>query len=252
VFVPGYRNFGVCGVIGGDCRNFDGATCARCREDGIMAYIVEQYKLAYFPAPKNACTSLKTLMYFLQTGEKFVKHVGTDGKLIFIHDMIKSPKFVLHDPASTEDCFRFAVVRDPIERFCSFYANRVVDFKELSEKVVHGPLARELGLKADPDINEFVDKLAAYRYFNEGISHHTDPQTYYLGPDPSYFHKLYDIKQLGQLLEDLRSKTGQDVELPRFQVSASHAPASDLTRHSLRALRQFYSGDYAFLRGMSL
>ena len=223
--------------------------------DGVvgksMAYIVEQHKLAYFPIPKVACSSIKTLMYFIKTGEELLEHRDTDGSVMHIHRKIATQKFQFTNVEGAENCFRFAVVRDPIERFISCYINRVTWHRDLSEEVIKLPLAQELGLKTDPNINEFVDNLEAYRLISYGVAHHTDPQTYFLGSDLDYFHRIYKINELPQLVEDLRERTSQDLRLLKLQPSHVSLPPAELTPRSIRKLQEFYSGDYALFHGIS-
>ncbi len=217
-----------------------------------MVYVIEQHKLAYFPVPKNACTSLKNAFYLLKNGKPFVDYIADDGKFVHVHTEIFSEKFTKINLLDAQECFRFGIVRDPIKRFLSSYENRVLYHAELSEENVHGPLARELGLKVQPDLNEFVDKLEAYRLFSWSIGHHTDPQTYFLGSDPNYFHKLYNINRLDDLLVDIEARIGIAIEVPRMQISSSNVPVSELSTKSLQKLKEFYSGDYAFLRDVQL
>src|SRR5204863_9345498 len=95
--------------------------------------------------------------------------------------------------------FRFTVVRDPIERLLSAYSNRVLQHDELSEARLRYGQA-DANLTPRPGIGVFIDNLEQYRAADESIRHHTEPLTYFLGDDPTYYNRIYGMSEIGELV----------------------------------------------------
>ncbi len=81
--------------------------------------------------------------------------------------------------------FRFTVVRDPIRRFISAYANKVLDKKKLGTKLMREKLDA-IGLDPMPDIETFIRNLDAYQTVNGMLLHHTRPATDFIGVEPDF------------------------------------------------------------------
>ena len=213
-----------------------------------MAVTLRKYKATYFPAPKIACTSVKYLLYYIENGNEFQSSV-IDGKTKHIHDSVYStPKFISVDKAAISDHLRFAVVRDPIKRLISAYTNRVVFYKELAAHKLDPDLAKRLGVHPDPTIDEFFSKIAEYRLLSPSIRHHTDAQTVFFGNDLAYFHRIYTVANLPQLVEDLSRLTGMALTLPHEQSGGPKIDASELRPRTLLQAAEYCAGDYALLR----
>lgn len=93
------------------------------------------------------------------------------------------------DPSSRIDRphhFRFAIIRDPVDRLLSAFSNRVLG---RVVGVEDSSLSRSLALGADSEIflARFIDELEAYRGKSREITHHTDPLVHFLGDDPDFF-----------------------------------------------------------------
>ena len=218
-----------------------------------MAFVVEKYQLAYFPVPKIACTSLKQMFYLLQNGSDFEPRSAMHGNLRNIHvGPFRTRSFYDKDGVDLSQAFRIAVVRDPLDRLYSAYANRVITHKELSEQALAKTKASAIGLRPDPDFMSFVNDLDGYRLVSPSIRHHTDPMTYFLGPSCDYYHKVYRINQLDQLVADVRQQTGVMCALPHEQRAPKGVSRPDLSSAAFDRLREFYSGDYALLEQLRL
>lgn len=215
-----------------------------------MAYILDRYNLAYFPVPKTACTSLKSYFYEIEHGAPFIPYRGDDERMIYIHNKIFSSSFFGEARAEClASCHRIAVVRDPVERFVSAYANRVLHHKELSAAALNTPLGEALGLLPTPAFELFVERLDEYRLASWSISHHTNPASYFLGPDLGYFHKTYKFSEIGQLHADICARTGTNFALPHEQKMGAAFPLPGPKHPCWRKLREFYAGDYALMKG---
>jgi len=215
-----------------------------------MAYILTKHDLAYFPVPKIACTSLKSYFYEIEHGVPFASYSDDAGRVIYIHDKIISTSFFIEAQVERlAACRRIAVIRDPIERFISAYANRVVSFKELSATALDTPRGRELALTPTPSFAHFVERLEDYRLASPSIRHHTDPATVFLGPDLGYFHKIYKISEIGQLHADVCAITGTHYAMPHEQKAGVGFTPPGPAHECWHKLRDFYAGDYALMQG---
>jgi hypothetical protein len=214
-----------------------------------MPIILRKHKIAYFPAPKVACTSLKHLFFLLEHGRIFENYVDDAGIKRHIHNAAYPTLSTSEDDWScAANMYRIVIVRDPVDRFISAYRNRVLFYKELSEASVDSNKCGMLGLKPDPTLDEFIDHLELYRTLATVIKHHTDPQTYFVGHTLDYFHKIYRFEELDTLAADLSHKTGQSVSLPHKQKGiAGQFPSISAKR--IERILEFYSGDYALLKG---
>lgn len=215
-----------------------------------MPVILKKYRLAYFPVPKVACSSIKHLLYLLEHGRNFEKYIDSAGKKHNIHNTVYPTLNTSEDDWScAENLYRIAVVRDPVDRFISAYHSRVVHFKELSEAKIDLGKAALLGVSPDPDLNDFIDNLELYRILSGSIKHHTDPQTFFLGHSLEYFDRVYRFEELQTLETDLRERTQLPLLLPHMlKTTATENPSISAKR--IRRIVEFYSGDYALLKGL--
>lgn len=170
---------------------------------------VPAYKIAYWPVPKNACTSLKYAFYALRTEQEFVPLRVGRRYFYHIHRIFPSQPF--RAVALEPTWIKVAVVRDPLERLVSSYCNRVLYHSDL---VRHQLKLQAENLKLRPSFPEFVEHLDAYRAISKSIRYHTDPQVTFLGQDPSYFDVLINVKNLKALPSQLGI---QNLSLPKKQ-----------------------------------
>lgn len=206
-----------------------------------MPYILAG--IAYMPIPKVACTSIKQMLYMAEHGRRFEPYKGKNGKTMFIHDAYPAIPFDKIDHALIADCDRIAVVRDPVLRVLSAYSNRVVFHRELSAEK-QGEILKKLDLAPDPDLATFVDRLDEYAAAFSGIHHHTRPQVDFLGYDPTYLSKIYRFSELEMLAEDVRRRTGTEVQLPWLQKGGPKIPISALSRAQQDKLHDMFADDY--------
>jgi hypothetical protein len=209
-----------------------------------MAMILDTFQLAYYPSPKVACTSLKTALYRLENSQDW-QDFRIDGKTIYIHDHIPSDAF---EPLEVQKShyFKFAILRDPIDRFLSAYQNRVVDFGELSAEHIASHPELE-GLPLSPTISEFVENLERYRSISPSIRHHTEPQHVFIGSDLSYYDRVFRFEEVQEIPEILYRITGIKFELPHQQKSLAKIKLSDLSKRDIRGIEWFYREDYALV-----
>ena len=215
------------------------STFYRSQITSIMTAIIPELKLIYVSIPKCACTSLKTTMYFLEHGKEFrrfdLKYFSTHKvklvrKLYFkvtrrkkhVHNIYPSVPFSktankLKD-FNLDEFTKICCIRDPIKRFISAYTNRVSYHKELSEAVM-----KNCGLEskfANPNFFQFVENFEFYQKINS-IKHHTDPLYEFIGEDPSFYDKIYNMEKLNEFSEFLKFTYNIDYKIPRLQLGGS-------------------------------
>jgi hypothetical protein len=224
------------------------ATCAaRIRfepvsHEPVRGIYVAAWDVGYHPIPKAACTSVKMWLFQLATGQAFSPARAAGAQHVHVYFDKR-----LADVGSAG--FRFVIVRDPIKRFLSAYANRVVHHRELSRRYLESRAA-DAGLSLerfpfDPSLDDFIERFAFYRRIPT-IQHHFRPVSEFMAPLSS-FHRVYPIEQVNQLVVDLRQHTGLKLaELPREQVAKSGSPIGLSTR-SFDRLVALLEPDYRLL-----
>lgn len=209
-----------------------------------MVVVIKRLKLAYFPTPKVACTSLKQFMHEVKTGNPFVPFDRPNGRRVTVHFKYPAGPFDEIDHAAYADFHRFAVVRDPVKRLLSAYGNRVVHYKELSEEA-QGPKLAETGLPANPDLGTFIDLLPRYCEHFGKIRHHTLPMTHFLGQDASYYTRLFRFSELAEMQAEINTIAGTDVSLQHLQRGGPKLRVEDLTAAQIDQIKDHYATDYA-------
>ncbi len=208
-----------------------------------MVVMLHKEKYAYFSVPKCACTSLKHFFFEIENGFRF-KSFHTNGKANYLHDLgYESVKLTKSLRNATREMHRVAVVRDPIARVLSCYSNRVVHHKGL-DQIELTDEDKERGLTRNPPLGNFIRNFSRYRVLAPSIAHHSRPLAYFLGGDPSYFHRIYDISELKQLADDFRQLTGGAPELRHLQTGGPKIPASKLNEKQRNKIQNFFAQDY--------
>ncbi|NBC66425.1 MAG: sulfotransferase family 2 domain-containing protein [Bacteroidetes bacterium] len=220
------------------------------RKLGLPGYQVHQIylkntDLIYIPIPKNACTSLKHAMHYIEYGEPFELSNYRVYGYQSLHDFYnkQNDAFTSVESLTKENAFSFSVIRDPVDRFLSCYGNRVVKLGDLQKS------SQELdrvGLPTEPNLDTFTQNLIKYRNINSKIRHHTEPQSNFLGDTLEYFEKVFPFEEMNSVQNMLKSfdnsliMKNRKSDGPKFQLS-------DLKLTSLQFLLEFYKKDYELL-----
>ncbi len=212
-----------------------------------MAFLLGSSKIAYFPVPKCACTSLKQFFFGVENGFAF-RRFKVQGRDWGIHNLILSTPFEGTDHAAIETWARVAVIRDPISRLASCYANKVVSRRALAA-VRFTPAQLEAGLNASPSFAEFLRDLEAYRAVSTVIRQHSQPLSHFLGTDPGYFTHLFTMGQILELVAMVAAQEGAVPELPHRMQSDSAGPIEALSPAERRRIESAYAEDLEIFGG---
>lgn len=225
--------------------------------------IIPALRLGYEPIPKVATTSMFDWM-FSSLGPGVVGRLPTRGERanavrnyfqFECDDIWRAPNTV-EGIESVRGYFRFALTRDPVRRFLSMYANRVVHHGELGAKSRAAPALRAAGLPFNPGINVLVERLEEYRAAVRSVHHHTLPMVGFLGDNLSVFDRLFDISQLGEAVSEIRQFwSAQGVEIPagaipdfpRRQTGGPKLSSRILDEEAFERLLVLYADDYRLL-----
>lgn len=199
-------------------------------------------KLAYFPVPKVACTSLKLFFFEFENGFPF-KDFYISGKHFHIHEFWPSRKFENYDHSSIQRFNKFCVVRDPVERVISCYYNRVLFHDEISPDHI-AKSKSAIGLKPRPTLSEFIERFDKYRDAIPSIKHHTDSLVHYLGRSPEFYDQIYNMKDITIFVSDLCSNYNKNIKLSFAQKTNKKMSANELHSKLVKKIQQFYQEDY--------
>jgi len=180
-------------------------------------------KVIYCPIGKNACSFLKTQMVrmtekqylevILQSVHFITDKVNTglqlnDYSLAEVNDFITSPEF-----------FKFAVMRDPMDRTLSAYIEKFVLQRVVPGQIVHtssviDPVQMQKGFSA-PDYETGISFKEFVSYIVQQPPHlldpHWRPQHLYLSG--INYDRIFAFKEMNQLIDILEKRSGKT--LPR-------------------------------------
>lgn len=88
-----------------------------------MPAVSNRYKIAYYPIPKIASSSLKVAIYELDTERKW-KNFEVDGRMVSVHGVYPAVKHPQYQPVF-RSYLCFTVVREPLERLLSVHRHRI-------------------------------------------------------------------------------------------------------------------------------
>ncbi|MEM8871799.1 MAG: sulfotransferase family 2 domain-containing protein [Pseudomonadota bacterium] len=198
-----------------------------------MVVVLRSHKIAYFPIPKVANTSIKLGLQAAVPEQDFMN--------------IGNKRMSATAREAAMGCYKVAVVREPLSRMLSAYGNRVMDERDIDRSRATKFLLRILGRSAAPDINEFFLNLPTYMRTNDRIRRHLMLQKQYLGTDLGYFDRIYRLDEIDVLAQDLSRRIGTTVTFGRHQTSGPKYRADDLSAAAQSAVLHYLEPDYRLL-----
>lgn len=185
--------------------------------------ICAKARVVYHPAPKNAGTSMREYLFHIENGRPYLPMI-LNGKKVELFMLYGVPE--AFRPCTQLSGFeRFAIIRDPISRFISAYANRILDPRWHDRR--HYQLCESLGLDPVPSLERFVEGIDDYRRI-PAVSHHTRAQCFFLGDDLSYYHRVFRIEELSDAISYLESRSGVQVPFPSLKSDGPKVSRADI------------------------
>lgn len=194
--------------------------------------ICKTTRTVYYPAPKSASTTLREVFFEIENGRPFqpfrINGRAVDLFWLYGHsELFKAVK-------APEGHEVFTVVRDPVERFLSFYKWGVIDNHCNYDRPV--------------EINDFVADFANQLSRTPKIRFHLSAQFLFIGKDLSYYHRIFRMEDMVELGHYLSARAGRDITVGRANSSSRPRPANDLSAASRARLAEIYREDYALLK----
>jgi hypothetical protein len=221
-----------------------------------MAVICDRARIVYFPVPKAACTSLKSLFWEINHGRarpgkpsfgaRLRRRFGLSifGETLQTEEGYRTVDF---DPdiVLPPDYERVAVVRDPLARLYSAWSNKVN--RKMFERHHEVEKLEALGLSSSPTFADFVDHFDEYRTHSVPVVRHTGGFPQYLGEDLDWFTRVFPIEQLSDLETYLRQRTNADIHIPVRNKSRAERRDKALKSRHRDKLAVILAPDYRLL-----
>ncbi len=190
---------------------------------------IPSQKIAYLVMRKCGCSSIKHAISNIRD----LQPVPQDG--VRIHgnrDFQLLPKeFEDHN-----EWFTFTIVRDPIIRFISFYANKILD-QNLDGN--HTFLNRHrFGLLPNMSVDQVIDILVRREFQTEP---HIEPQTELLNQVGFKLDYIGRLEKIPKCLDDIEAKTG--VRLPIQHLNRAKQKPIIPRKDQFEKLADFYRND---------
>ncbi|WP_394242594.1 sulfotransferase family 2 domain-containing protein [Vibrio astriarenae] len=197
-------------------------------------------ELGYFPMPKTACSSVKLALYEQKYGVEYDKARHEERH---VHEYWSREMVPMASVSNS-----FIVVRDPIERFLSAYANRVMDHRELHPNAIKRacPWLAQTLPQFKPNLTQFIRHLEHYMLVPT-IEHHCQPLSWQVNHDLTQFSQVIPLENIGAVQQLLQQATKSKIKIPKAHKGKNTVGLDKLNEEQLEKLLQFYADDYALL-----
>lgn len=170
-----------------------------------MAILSLETELAYFPVPKIACSSVKTCIFDIENkiSVEEKKRIEPNFK---VHSVYRASSFSSAKKGIPKDFEKFAIVRDPLERFFSGFNEKVLIKKVIVNSQKMTEFCNLNRLNPSPNLEEFVTQFHKYcelPFFRQ----HFGSQAYFLGNNLNYFDHLFSVKKIIPIRKTFVRKT---------------------------------------------
>jgi hypothetical protein len=214
--------------------------------------VSHRLRIIYQPVPKNACTTIKTMLFHADTGRPFDVAALSNAADSHIHHVYPT---VPADAARLVHVDRYdmiVVLRDPLARFVSGYRNRIATYRDVQRSAQARPEAArilaEAALPAVPGINTFATRLPVYMRACGTTAHHFRPQAQYVRAALPLARRVWGMQDLAGIAALLSERAGFDVPLPHLQTAGNTLAVDPLDEASMASLRWIYAEDWDLLR----
>ena len=150
-----------------------------------------------------------------------------------------------------EDCYKIAVIRDPVSRILSCYNDKVVVDRYYSKLTDKASLMEKYKLPTQPTFSEFVSNLETYQGIAPNIWWHSRPLHFTLGRDPKLFDRIFTIKELESFASLVREKTGSNATMAshnnsfnKMKNKSAGLEKAVATAEDIALIKKKYASDY--------
>ncbi|GAL12842.1 TPR repeat [Vibrio astriarenae] len=166
----------------------------RDAQNNLRGIEISKEKVVYFPVPKSACSSIKLALYEAKNGIPF-----QNTKFHHIHEYWSTRQHLLSNYQR-----KVIIIRDPVKRFLSAYANRVLDHGELNQAAIEqvAPWLVKVIPNFKPTLQQFLNDIDTYMLV-PSIEHHFKPLSWHIKHDLGFFTdviKMEDIDSFKALI----------------------------------------------------
>ena len=188
-------------------------------------------KLAYYNIPKCGKTSVNAIL----------------GDINQLGGSQKSHTPLFYTPLKdiqSKGAVRFTVVRDPIARLVSSYNDRIADRDDFQKSIVSRNLVKPFNLNPSPSLEEFALNLHTYSLLNDRVFRHVINQHRFTGKNIEKFDRIYNLSQIGDLVEYINELLGINLEAKTLNSSSKKSSKYDLSAEALSRAQEYYEMDY--------
>lgn len=208
-----------------------------------MCIHLADYKVSYFAVPKCACTSLKTMFFEVENGFEWRKFKA-NGKDFWVHNAYPTLEFEAARRNAPNENWKFAVLRNPMDRLVSCYRNRVMRGRGQKQLQSRSPELVAKGLNTKPDFGTFVAEYDTFCALSSDIKGHSRPLSYFLGRDPSYYDRLFRLSELKELMTELGHRITNLPQLMHLQTRGAETWVGEITDGTRNRIRELFDEDY--------
>lgn len=193
--------------------------------------IVPERKLAYLVMKKCGCTSVIAALKKLE---------GHNGQLtpteIHQRDDLITKKRFQDQVSNPDDWYLFTFVRDPIRRFLSFYADKIIGVQVKSNYIVqHEHL---FGYFANMSLDAAIDVTTSGKF---EVESHVEPQSTVIDSQRFDLNFIGRFEQFADSLARVEQEAG--VQLPLLHMNKNKNPQIRINRDQFDRLRDYYLED---------
>lgn len=207
-----------------------------------MTALCHRHKFVYFPIPENASSSIKRVMYQLETDRVWDQK---DRNLLGVNIHAIYPTLTDYVWERYFDTYTsLVIVREPISRFLAAYGNRVIHAKTSQMNDSIALKVKRARLSPTPDLDEFIAKFKRYKRLSNEIDFHTLPQSHFVGKFWGGINYRLPISHVTQVPGIIKEQTGVEIELPHTQSDGPKFSADQLSSQQTKILQKVYRDDY--------
>ena len=198
-----------------------------------MPICFDSQKVCFFPIPKTASTSIKSMLFPNQDDPEL------------LHKETRAVDFLTltnrdHEKFSTWQ--KLAVIRDPIERVISCYRQKILNTGNLRKAFIEKGNVHTLS--EAPDFNEYINRFDLYNSTSGMIRHHVRPTIFFLGKNPNYFTRIYKISEINLLEKHLQQTLNTQFNIKKKNNTSTNSDKIYFKREAFNKLKNIFKEDY--------